>query len=153
MRLVLVAVGRDREGPERALYRHYAERCRGALSLVEVVPRRPAAEVARRQAQEADLLLAARPAGAATVALDETGRALDSPTFAARLGRWQDEGRPAVAFLIGGADGLAPDVRQAADLTLALGPMTWPHLLVRGLLAEQLYRARCILDGHPYHRG
>ena len=97
-------------------------------------------------------LLAAVPQGARLVALDERGKNLDSPAFAALMGRWQDDGLGDLAFAIGGPDGLSPAVLERADLTLSLGPMTWPHLLVRVLLVEQLYRAQSILDGHPYHR-
>jgi 23S rRNA (pseudouridine1915-N3)-methyltransferase len=87
------------------------------------------------------------------VALDERGKSLDSSAFATLLGRWQDEGLGDLAFVIGGAEGLSPAVLERADLALSFGQMTWPHLLVRVLLAEQLFRAQCILDGHPYHRG
>ena len=87
------------------------------------------------------------------MALDERGRSLSSAAFADYLGRRRDEGVADLAFVIGGADGLAERVRSRADLVLSLGAPTWPHLLVRGLLAEQLYRAQSILAGHPYHRG
>ena len=102
--------------------------------------------------QEAELLLAAVPAGAIVVALDERGKALPSEAFAARIGDWRDRGAGDLAFLIGGADGHGDAVRARADFLLAFGPMTWPHMLVRGMLAEQLYRAQQILAGHPYHR-
>ena len=92
------------------------------------------------------------PQGALAVALDEHGRQLDSLAFARRLGEWQDQGRSEIAFLIGGPDGLAPSLLEQADAVIALGSMTWPHRLVRVLLAEQLYRASAILAGHPYHR-
>ncbi|MCH8038105.1 MAG: 23S rRNA (pseudouridine(1915)-N(3))-methyltransferase RlmH [Proteobacteria bacterium] len=96
--------------------------------------------------------LGAAPAGARLVALDEAGKAMTSAAFAGLLGRWRDAGVRDIAFLVGGAEGLDGSVREAAALTLALGPMTWPHLLTRALLAEQLYRAESILTGHPYHR-
>ena len=102
---------------------------------------------------EGALLLAAVPAGATVVVLDAGGRALDSPALAARLRTWRDAGVGDVAFLIGGAEGLDADVVAGADLVLSLGPMTWPHLLARAMLAEQIYRAQCILEGHPYARG
>ncbi len=86
------------------------------------------------------------------MALDERGQALSSAALAARLGRWRDEGVRELRFLIGGADGLAEAERAGADLCLAFGPATWPHLMVRAMLAEQLYRAMTILAGHPYHR-
>ena len=151
MRLTLVAVGRLGADPAAALFDAYARRLRPPLAVIEVEERRklPVAALVR---SEAGKLLAAVPEGAAIVALDERGRALASDAFAARLGAWRDAGRD-VAFLIGGADGLDPSVRIRADLVLSLGPMTWPHRMVRAMLAEQLFRAQAILTGHPYHRG
>ncbi len=155
MRMTLIAVGRAKPGPVRDLYDHYAERLGhgplGALALKEVEERRPLSpeELKRR---EAELLLGALPKGARLIALDEHGRTLASGDFAALLGRWRDAGLQDLAFAIGGAGGLDASVCGAAALTLALGPMTWPHLLTRALLAEQLYRAQSILAGHPYHR-
>jgi len=105
-----------------------------------------------RMAREADLLLNALPKGAAVVALDERGKSLSSIDFAHRIAAWRDDGMGDIAFLIGGADGLDESVRRRADLVLSLGPMTWPHLMVRAMLAEQLYRTQQILAGHPYHR-
>lgn len=155
MRMTLIAVGRARPGPVRDLYEHYAARLDhgplGALTLKEVEARRPLSPDALKR-READLILGALPKGARLIALDERGKALASHDFAALLGRWRDEGVQDLAFAIGGAGGLDASVRKAAALTLSLGPMTWPHLLVRALVAEQLYRAQCILSGHPYHR-
>ncbi|MDX1422951.1 MAG: 23S rRNA (pseudouridine(1915)-N(3))-methyltransferase RlmH [Kiloniellales bacterium] len=152
MRITLVAVGRAKSDATAALYRDFAKRLRWPLSLREVEERRPL-DPATRMEREGERLLAAVPKGARLVALDARGQSLDSAAFGALLGRWQDQGVADLAFAIGGADGLAPAVREGADLVLALGAMTWPHLLVRVMLAEQLYRAQCILDGHPYHRG
>lgn len=152
VRLCVVAVGRARRGPERALYEHYAPRLAWPVTLKEVETR-AARPPARQRAREAELLLAAAPAGAKLVALDQAGELLTSEAFAARLGGWRDQGIAEIAFLIGGAEGLDERVRQMADLAFALGRVTWPHLLVRGLLMEQLYRAQQILLGHPYHRG
>ena len=90
--------------------------------------------------------------GAAVIALDERGRPLTSPDFAAALARFRDDGRPEAVFLIGGADGLDPALRDRADLVISFGAMVWPHMLVRVMLAEQLYRAATILAGGPYHR-
>ena len=150
MGMHLIAVGRARAGPERALFDHYAGRLASPLAVREVEEKRPlpTADLLRR---ERDLLLAAVPRGAVVVALDGRGKALDSVQLAQRLAQWRDRGAE-VAFLIGGHEGLDDGVLAAADLVLSLGPMTWPHLLVRALLAEQLYRAQCILAGHPYHR-
>ncbi|HSE74177.1 MAG TPA: 23S rRNA (pseudouridine(1915)-N(3))-methyltransferase RlmH, partial [Dongiaceae bacterium] len=86
------------------------------------------------------------------IALDEHGKPLASRDFAARLKGWEDQGAPEVIFVLGGADGLAPDIRDRASLVLSLGQMTWPHLLARAMLVEQIYRAQQILAGHPYHR-
>lgn len=151
MRLWLAAVGRSRGGPARDLYEEYAGRLSWPLTLreVEVKKRLPPDELKR---QEAELLLSAIPAGAVVVALDERGRTITSEDFAARIGGWRDRGAGDIAFLIGGADGHGDAVRTRADFLLALGAMTWPHMLVRGMLAEQLYRAQQILAGHPYHR-
>ena len=152
MRLHIVAVGKLKAGPHLALARHYADRLAWPLAVREVEEKRPlpAAELKER---EGALLLAAAPAGAVLVALDERGRALTSAAFAQKLAQWRDAGISDLAFLIGGADGLSDGVRQKAQLVLSLGAMTWPHLLVRGMLLEQLYRAQQILAGHPYHRG
>jgi len=151
MRLLLAAVGRSKPGPERTLFEHYQSRLSWPLTLKEVEEKRPL-PVPDRMAREAELLLAQVPPGAALVVLDERGKVIDSQSFANRMGAWRDEGRQNVAFLIGGADGHAEAVRARADLMLALGAMTWPHMLVRGMLAEQIYRAECILANHPYHR-
>ena len=104
------------------------------------------------KAREAELILAALPDGARLVALDERGAAWSSRELAARLTRWRDGGVGTLAFAIGGADGLAPALIERADAVVSLGAMTWPHLLVRSLLLEQLYRAQQIGAGHPYHR-
>ncbi len=152
MRVAIIAVGRARAGPERDLYDSYIKRIRWTVELREVEEKRPLPP-AGLKAREAELLLAALPGDAVTVALDETGRDLSSEALARKLGQWRDDGRGCVAFIIGGADGLAPVVLERADLVLALGRQTWPHMLVRAMLAEQIYRAQQILAGHPYHRG
>jgi 23S rRNA (pseudouridine1915-N3)-methyltransferase len=151
LRILIAAVGRMRAGPEKDLYRHYAERLNWPVTMREVEDKRAPAGDARRQ-READLLLAVLAADMTVVALDEGGREMTSAALAQRLGGWRDDGRRDIAFVIGGADGLDRRVRERADLVLSLGRLTWPHLLVRALLAEQLYRAQQILAGHPYHR-
>lgn len=150
MRLTIACIGRNR-GPERDLYDHYARRIRWPLALRELEEKRklPADQLMRR---EGELLLAAVPAGAVLVALDRRGKALDSQGFADRLGRWRDNSVSDIAFLIGGADGHAEALLKKADLLLSFGAMTWPHLLARAMLAEQIYRAQQVLAGHPYHR-
>ena len=149
MMMRLIAVGRQREGPELALFARYQARLRPPLVLTEIAEARGTpAEIKRR---EAAALLGAVPKEAFAVALDSGGEAPDTALFAALIERWLGLGRP-VCFLVGGAEGLESSVIARADYVLSLGPLTWPHLLVRGLLAEQLYRVRSIAAGHPYHR-
>jgi 23S rRNA (pseudouridine1915-N3)-methyltransferase len=151
LELLVVAVGRGRDAPTDALFQDYARRCAWPIRLVEVQPRGAVAPERRKEA-EAALLLDAAPPGTVLVALDERGRDASSAELAQRLGLWRDQGRRSATFLIGGADGLAEGVIERAAWCLAFGRMTWPHRLVRPMLAEQLYRATTILAGHPYHR-
>ena len=151
MRLLIAAVGRIKAGPLADLQSEYVKRLGSSISIKEVEERR-ASSATQRKAREGDLLLSALPDDARVVALDERGKTLASTAFAERLQRWQTEGTKTLAFVIGGADGLAQPVVQRAALVLSLGAMTWPHLLARILLLEQLYRAQQILNGHPYHR-
>jgi 23S rRNA (pseudouridine1915-N3)-methyltransferase len=154
LKLRIIAVGRIKAGPEQVLYEHYAARVKPAIALKEVEEKRPLSP-AELKAREAELLLAAldeSKAKRATVVLDERGKQLTSRDFATRLKRFEDDGAGEIAFLIGGADGHGEAVLARADLKLSLGSMTWPHMMVRAMLAEQLYRAQAILAGHPYHR-
>jgi 23S rRNA (pseudouridine1915-N3)-methyltransferase len=151
MRITLAAVGRAKAGPARDLYEFYAARLSWRLTLKEVEERRTLKPAALK-ASEGERLIAAVPKGARLIALDEAGRSLTSAAFAELVGRWRDEGLQDLAIVIGGAEGLSAAVGERADLVLALGPMTWPHLLVRALVVEQLYRTQTILSGHPYHR-
>ena len=145
----LLAVGRMRPGPEASLFAEYMRRLRPPFLVTEVAEARGApAEIRRR---EGAALLAALPPGGLLVALDLGGAAPSSERFAALWARWDESGRTP-CFAVGGAEGLDPTVLAAAEHRLSLGPMTWPHLLVRGLLAEQLFRAQAIRAGHPYHR-
>jgi 23S rRNA (pseudouridine1915-N3)-methyltransferase len=151
MRITLAAVGRWKRGALPELFEDYRKRLAWPLTLKEVSAKKPL-EGAQLIAHEAELLQAALPDQATLVALDAGGKALSSDSFARTLGAWEDDGVAEVAFLIGGSDGLDPGLRQRADLALSLGPMTWPHMLVRVLLVEQLYRAQAIRQGHPYHK-
>ena len=151
MRIVIAAIGRMKAGPLRALYDEYAARMTWPLTLREMEIRKTLT-VDERRRQEAELLRAAAVPGARRVVLDERGASLSSEAFARRLEGWRNEGIAEAVFFIGGADGIDQTLRGEADLVLSLGLMTWPHLLVRGMLAEQLYWAQQILAGHPYHR-
>ncbi len=138
MLLHIVARGRIGRGPEAELVQRYIARIGWPTRITELPDsggRAPAPEPR-----------------AMTVALDETGDPLPSRAFAERIGRWRDDGAREARFLIGAADGLDASERDAADLRLSFGALTWPHLLVRAMLAEQLWRATSILAGHPYHR-
>lgn len=149
MRARLLAIGRMKPGPEAALFAQHNARLRPPLEVSEVPEARgSAAEIRRR---EGAALLAALPPTALLVVLDLGGRAPSSEALAALTTRWMEAARP-LAFAIGGAEGLDEAVLSRAENALSLGPLTWPHFLVRGLLAEQLFRAQCIRDGHPYHR-
>jgi len=151
LKITIAAIGRAARGPERELYDHYAGRIRWPLVLRELEEKRklPAPQLMQR---EGELLLDAAPAGATLVMLDRRGKVLDSEAFAARLRGWRDGSVSDVAFLIGGADGHTEAMLKKASLVLSFGAMTWPHLLARGMLAEQIYRAQQLLAGHPYHR-
>lgn len=155
MRLTILAIGRLRGGPLAELFDDYAGRLRGRplgpLTLRELEEKRSLAPAALK-AREGELLLAASPPDCRLIALDGGGRTLSSADLATTLGRWRDEGVGETAFAIGGAEGHGAALLERSDLTLSLGAMTWPHLLVRVMLAEQLFRADTILAGHPYHR-
>ena len=136
MKLSIVARGRIGASPEADLVDRYAKRLRGEMSVIEI----------------GDTAPWPRFDGGRTVVLDETGRDLSSEALAEHLRRWRDDGAREVRFLIGAADGHDAATRAGADLLLGFGRATWPHMLVRAMLAEQLYRASTILAGHPYHR-
>lgn len=155
MRLHLCAVGRLRSGPERELFDDYTtrfDRTGRALSLGPFALNEVEDKKNLGMAAEAELLAKAIPTGSMIVTLDERGSVVSSPEFAAMLGKWRDGGRQDVSFVIGGADGIDPSLRAKADASISFGKMVWPHMLVRVMLAEQLYRAASILAGLPYHR-
>jgi len=159
MHLIVIAIGRLKQGPERELAQRYSERFEDigrklgfrGLYIHEIAESR-ARDATSRIADEAAAISAAMPEKSALVALDERGKNLDSATFAGHLGRWRDESVAKAVFVIGGADGLSPDLRRSAKLSISFGSATWPHQMVRVMLLEQLYRAATILAGHPYHR-
>ncbi len=145
----LIAIGRLRPGPEQALFDRYNDRLRPRLEVTEIPEAEGAPTEIRRR--EGHSLLAAVTPKTQLVALDLGAPAPSSEAFAAKLESWLASGRP-LAFMIGGAEGLSAEVLNRADQLLSLGPLTWPHMLVRVMLAEQIYRARSIAAGHPYHR-
>lgn len=155
MRVTLCVVGRLRGGPEREILDDYLTRFDrtgralglGPAKVIEVEDKKGGGMEA-----EAKLLRNALPSGALLVTLDERGKLLTSPEFAQKLGGWRDNGRQDVAFVIGGADGISPALRAEADFAISFGKMVWPHMLVRVMLSEQLYRAASILAKSPYHR-
>ncbi|MDP2803565.1 MAG: 23S rRNA (pseudouridine(1915)-N(3))-methyltransferase RlmH [Phreatobacter sp.] len=157
MRLIVVAVGRAKAGPETELASRYRERAAKAgktlgFRAVETLTldESRAADAGARKAEEAAAIRRVR--AGRLVLLDERGKNLGSADFAALLGRWKDAGEEATTLVIGGPDGLDPALRAEADLFLCFGALTWPHQLVRIMALEQLYRAVTILSGHPYHR-
>ena len=155
MRVSLCVVGRLRAGPERDLIDDYLTRFDrtgralglGPASVIEVEDKKGGGSIA-----EAALLRKAIPDGAFLVTMDERGKVLTSPEFANKLAGWRDNSQRDLAIVIGGADGIAPDLRAEADFSLSFGKMVWPHMLARVMLTEQLYRAATILSGGPYHR-
>ena len=155
MKIHLCVVGRLRGGPERTLIDDYLGRFDktgralglGPAKVVEVEDKKGGG-----MAAEAALLRKALPAGTALCVLDERGKIYDSPGFATQIASLRDQGRGSLAFVIGGADGTDPGLRAEADFSLSFGKMVWPHMLVRVMLAEQIYRAATILSGSPYHR-
>lgn len=156
MKLRIIAIGRTRKGPEASLIEEYRKRLSWPLTIEEMEEKRTSAGT-ELKAREGELFKAAlvQKKGSGrqiVVALDEHGKQLTSREFAGKLEAWRDGGASEVAFLIGGADGLDEKLLKQADFKLSLGAMTWPHLLARVLIVEQIYRAQQILNGHPYHR-
>jgi len=160
MRLIIAAIGRLKQGPERELAAWYAKRAEAtgralgwrAVEIIEIRESR-ATDRDRRRTEESIALANVIPDGAVVAILDERGDGLDSAALAGLIRQWRADGRASACFIIGGADGLAPSLLERAKVRLAFGAATWPHQLVRIMLLEQIYRAGTILSGHPYHRG
>lgn len=153
MHITIIAVGKLKSGPYLETYKEYTKRLNWPITLRELEARRaqdqnPALVMER----EGNLILEAIPEKATMIALDERGKQLSSEAFADKISHWFSIGSSNLAFVIGGSDGLHEGVRSRADFTLSLGQMTWPHMLARIMLVEQLYRAQQILAGHPYHK-
>jgi 23S rRNA (pseudouridine1915-N3)-methyltransferase len=159
MRIVVAAVGRLKQGPERDLAERYRKRAADAgrglgfrgVEIIEIKESRTR-ELEKRLVEESIALANVLPDKGAAIVLDERGENLTSVSFAGYLKRWRDEGRPASTFLIGGADGITSNLRDQAALRISFGVATWPHQLVRIMLLEQIYRGVTLLAGHPYHR-
>jgi 23S rRNA (pseudouridine1915-N3)-methyltransferase len=150
MRVTLVAVGKMKASPAKEMMQDYLKRLPWQVEIKEVEAKKGLSGDAL-QKQEGELLLAAVPKGAKKIVLDERGKVMGSIDFSKKLKSFEmDSGH--VAFVIGGADGHAKAVKQSADMLLSFGAMAWPHMMVRAMLAEQLYRAYAISTGHPYHR-
>jgi len=159
MRVFIIAIGKLKSGPERALVERYLSRCRAGgpkLGLgdfqVRQLTESRAAKAQTRKSEEAAAILGAIPDGAKLIALDETGTSQTSDQFATMISLWREQALRHACFVIGGPDGLDAKIRSRADMVLSFSPMTWPHQMVRVMLAEQLYRATTILARHPYHR-
>lgn len=159
MRIAVHAVGRMKAGPEKELADRFFDRFAKSgpavgleFSGVSETPESRARSAAERKREEAERLRAQFAPGAALILLDERGKNISSETLAQKIAALRDGGQKNLVFAIGGADGHDPALRDAADLVISFGAATWPHQLVRVMLAEQLYRAATILSGHPYHR-
>lgn len=152
MKVLITAIGKAaRAAPEQALLAEYAKRLPWKLDVKECELKKTVA-AEQKKTLETQLLLEASASAHRRVALDERGKLLSSEEFATTIGNWQQEGVSSLAFLIGGSDGLSDEGRASASLVLSFGRLTWPHMMVRAMLAEQLYRASTLLAGHPYHR-
>ncbi len=159
MRILIIAIGRLKAGPERELADRYKVRFEGigrtlgfrGLEIQEIAESR-SSDTKARIAEEATAIAALVPEKSVLIALDEGGENTGSSALARHLARWRDDSLPAAVFVVGGADGLSPELRRKANLVLAFGKATWPHQIVRIMLLEQIYRAATILSGHPYHR-
>lgn len=151
MDIIIACIGHLKSGPELDLLTKYVKQTRWRVTVREFEDKKSGSAEERKK-REGEMLLSAVPAGAKIIVMDERGKQTGSEAFAKKLGGWQDEGVPAVVFMIGGADGHTDELRKRADYLMAFGEMTWPHMLARVMLAEQIYRAKTILDGHPYHR-
>ncbi|MET3599499.1 23S rRNA (pseudouridine(1915)-N(3))-methyltransferase RlmH [Martelella mangrovi] len=159
MQIGIFAVGRLKSGPEKELVARYLDRLKKTgkaqgidFTRVNEINESRAGNAATRKREEAQALEATLSPETVLVLLDENGKSFDSPGFSEKIATFRDQGKRAMIFAIGGADGLDPALVERADLTINFGAMTWPHQIVRILLAEQLYRAVTLMAGHPYHR-
>lgn len=152
IRIQIIGIGKTKSGPEQELFSQYQKRLVWPVTLVELELKKSIEDRNKRLAAEAELLTAQCPSHAVRIVLDERGDNPSSVEFSQWFQQFADQGRRDVAFFIGGPDGHDAKLRQSADKCMSFGKMTWPHLMVRVLLIEQIYRAQTILSGHPYHR-
>ena len=151
MKITIAAVGKMRSRPEKLLWDNYLRRISWPLTLYEVEERKPL-NTKQLIVKEGELLLKAVLPGALIVAVDKSGKTFSSPSLARLFQEWISDNRKYITFIIGGAEGLHNTILKQADLILSMGTLTWPHLLARCMLLEQIYRSQCILTNHPYHR-
>ena len=152
MRITIIALGKAGRGPEQQMIDDYLRRLPWDASVKEFEIKKPARTAELRKEQEAEKIISAIPTGASVIVLDERGKHLSSRKLAEKIDNWQVMGSSNLAIIIGGADGLSETITKRADLLLAFGSLTWPHMLVRAMLSEQIYRVWSILHSHPYHR-
>ena len=151
MKISIIAVGKAGSSAEQDLIARYVKRLKWQLEVKEVEEKRPL-EGRERQTSEGNKLMDAVPEGSFVVVLDEKGKTPTSEEFAKHIEAWQVRGFSHITFLLGGADGHSNAVKKRADYTLSLGKLTWPHMMARAMLVEQIYRTASILGGHPYHK-
>ncbi len=151
MKIFILAVGKIGRAPEQELIERYNKRLSSPLQIIEVEEKRPIKGNERKE-KEGELLLSALPQNAHLIILDEKGRNFTSVEFSKKISNTQDDGVNDLAFIIGGSDGLSDAVKSRANLSISFGNMTWPHILVRSMLIEQIYRAYTIMNRHPYHK-
>ncbi len=155
MQVTIISVGRIKNGPEKQQIDTYIKRCPWPVKIIEIEEKRPI-KGAERMMREGELILKSLTQNggdnAYVIALDERGKSMRSTEFAHMIQNHQDNGAAHMIFLIGGANGYAPEIKHRANSLLSLSDMTWPHMMARVMLTEQLYRASCILSGHPYHK-
>lgn len=150
LKIDIICVSKSKKGALYDLIADYQKRINWKLNIIELESKYK--ESQKCQADENEKILSYLEPTAVLVILDEKGKSLKSLDFAAKLEHYKDIGQNHIQFVIGGADGLLPQVRKKADILLCFGQQTWPHMLARVMLLEQIYRAQQIMSGHPYHR-
>ena len=151
MKISIIAVGKIGHSPEQRLVDRYKKRIKVPIQLIEVEEKRPI-KGNERKIREGELLLDNLSRNAHVIILDELGHEFSSVEFSKKLSNFQDIGISDLVFIIGGPDGLSDNLKKRANISMSLGKMTWPHMMVRSMLVEQIYRAYSILQGHPYHK-